>query len=137
MKTRVYIIAFLFFIPVFYIGKLNAQSHCITYPCLMCERGGEFKVIVPNIFTPNRDGINDAWIPLVFNEACLSEYKATIFNRWGLLVFETSVYSFGWNGNTVEGGEPYPEGTYFYFVSYTNLNTKETKNVKGSFQLIR
>jgi gliding motility-associated-like protein len=136
MKISKKIIVF-FFIPIFFIGKINAQVQCKTYTCFLCEWGGEFKVVAPTIFTPNKDEINDLWIPQVFNEACLSDFTITIFNRWGTLVFESTVYSVGWNGNTVSGGNPYPEGTYYYKLSYTNGNTKETKNDKGFFQLAR
>jgi len=136
MKLNVKIIAFLL-MTFFFVSEISAQLFCKTYTCFLCEWGGEFKVVVPTIFTPNRDEVNDVWMPQIFNEPCLSDFNVTVFNRWGMLVFETSVYSVGWNGNTVAGGNPCPEGTYYYLMSYTNGNTKETKTSKGFLQLAR
>jgi gliding motility-associated-like protein len=130
------IIIFLIFV-LFSISKIDAQIRCITYRCFECEWGGEFKVTAPNIFTPNNDEINDVWMPIVTNIACLSDIKMTIHNRWGQLVFESSVHNVGWNGTSASGSIKQPEGTYYYFLSYTNLNTKETKTTKGFLQLER
>jgi hypothetical protein len=48
----------------------------------------ESSLFVPNIFTPNNDNVNDTWL-------CTGEYitqfEATIFNRWGNQVFTTQI----------------------------------------------
>jgi hypothetical protein len=50
----------------------------------------------PNAFTPNNDGKNDSFRPLIFGP--LIKYELSIFNRWGQLVFRTTDYSKAWNG---------------------------------------
>jgi gliding motility-associated-like protein len=137
MKKSYLRIATLLFVMALSINKINAQLHCTTYPCFLCEWGGEFKVVAPNIFTPNGDAINDYWRPQVYNDACLSEYTLSIFNTWGDLIFESNTQSVGWNGKSVVGGNPCPEGTYYYVMGYANTFSKETKKLKGFFQLSR
>ncbi len=68
---------------------------------------------VPNIFTPNQDGTNDALII-----PCLSNYpnsKIVIFNRWGDVVYESDNYQNDWQGTF--RNEPLPDGTYFYILT--------------------
>ena len=72
---------------------------------------------VPNVFTPNGDGKND-----VFKISGLSDckiYNLTIYNRWGMKVFETSnPISDFWNGHlTTPTGPAVPAGIYYYVLS--------------------
>jgi gliding motility-associated-like protein len=114
----------------------NQLENCKTYTCFQCSWGGEFKVVIPNIFSPNGDGINDVWMPKITNLYCLSDYSLIIFDRWGLKVFESSVYSVGWNGNNTNGN-PYDEGTYYYLMTYSSELLSLIKTEKGFFQLAR
>lgn len=69
----------------------------------------------PNSFTPNNDGINDAWMPLTTG---LTSYHLQVFNRWGEKVFETFDANEPWMGHvSLNGnlGEHYvPDGLYSY-----------------------
>ena len=123
-------------VMVWFAGSAKAQYTCTTYPCYLCIWGPPLTVEVPNIFTPNYDLVNDVWKPKVQNDLCITEYKATIFNRWGKLIFETFVHSTGWNGNEVTG-EHCPDGSYYYIVSYSSGYTRETKTYKGFVELVR
>jgi gliding motility-associated-like protein len=79
---------------------------------------------VPNVFTPNGDGIND----LFFVEN-LEDYPNTylqVFNRWGTLVYSTNNYNNNWNG---DGNSP---GIYYYFLKLEN-----GEEFKGALRLIR
>lgn len=67
---------------------------------------------IPNIFTPNNDGVNDRFeIPCVSEQS--SAYLA-VYNRWGDEVYRSDNYVNQWNG-TYEGAV-LPDGTYFYIV---------------------
>ena len=80
---------------------------------------------IPNVFTPNNDGIND-----FFEIKNLPENASTqIFNRWGIKVFETTKSDIFWDGRTTSGIESV-DGTYFYII------TTEEKTYKGFLQLI-
>lgn len=67
---------------------------------------------LPNIFTPNGDGINDWFIP--FPYMFVESVEMKIFNRWGQLVFETTDPDIRWNGTNMANGEVLSEGVYYY-----------------------
>lgn len=82
--------------------------------------------IIPNIFTPNNDSVNDV---LRF-KTCDKTLKTTIYNRWGNIVFVTDKINYYWDGRTTSG-EPCTDGNYFYMIE------TEEKTYKGFVQLIR
>ena len=69
---------------------------------------------VPNVFTPNRDGSNDFFGPMI-----TSGFKEmVIYNRWGQVVYETIEPNKPWQGDCE--GTPSPDGTYFYIIRWEN-----------------
>jgi gliding motility-associated-like protein len=66
---------------------------------------------MPNVFSPNGDGQNDAFIPLGYTG---TPGQLTIYNRWGQELFTTSALARGWDGRA--SGTTVPEGTYYYIV---------------------
>ncbi len=85
--------------------------------------------IIPNVFTPNKDNVNDVWV-CNFIKHSNDVVHCTIYNRWGLKVFETQNSYIEWDGTTTSG-IVCNESTYFYVIE-----TKE-KLFKGFIQLIR
>ena len=75
---------------------------------------------VPNIFSPNGDGIHDRWeIPY------LNTYPGCtvdIYNRYGQLIFHSIGYGTPWDG--VVNGRPVPVGTYYYIIDPKNGRQK-------------
>lgn len=69
-------------------------------------------VFVPNAFTPNRDGRNDLLRPIAAGIAHIDYFQ--IYNRWGQLVFSTTINEHGWDGTV--GGKLQPSGTYVWVV---------------------
>jgi len=63
---------------------------------------------VPNVITPNGDGLNDFFI--VTNIAVYPENTLQIFNRWGKKVYEKQGYNNEWDGDGLE------DGTYYYVL---------------------
>ncbi|HEY0979189.1 MAG TPA: gliding motility-associated C-terminal domain-containing protein [Flavobacteriales bacterium] len=63
---------------------------------------------MPNVFSPNGDGHNDRFVPVVYYG---SSARLEIFNRWGQSVFTTASLAQGWSG---QGS---PDGTYYYVVT--------------------
>ena len=86
-----------------------------------------------NLVTPNGDGDNDVFV--IRNIELYPDNTVEIYNRWGLLVYETEGY--GQNGEyfrgisegrvTISQSSELPVGTYFYVVKYRNSagNSKE------------
>ncbi len=85
-------------------------------------------VYIPNVFTPNNDGINDTFLIKGNN---IDYYQMSIFNRWGQLLFEGNENQ-NWNGTNLEN-QIVPDGTYVYLIKVVYLNgVKEIFN--GSVQ---
>ncbi len=85
------------------------------------------EINIPNIFTPNLDGINDSWkidLSVYNNVSCL------VYNRWGNLIYQTKEKIINWNGET-NLGTKCVDGVYFYIIKI------DSKIYKGTVQLIR
>lgn len=80
------------------------------------------KIIIPNTFTPNNDGINDYWN--IVGLITYPESSIMIFNRYGQKVYHNIGYSVPWNGTI--NGSPMPEGTYYYIIDLKNDTPKLT-----------
>jgi gliding motility-associated-like protein len=85
----------------------------------------------PNAFSPNGDGLNDIFRPIVVINQPVHVF--VIVNRWGQVVYEADSKSFGWDG--FFNGEPQDIGTYYYYISY-DCNG-ELVNQKGDVTLVR
>lgn len=92
----------------------------------------ECNLKIPNVFTPDRDGVNDAFYPAI---TCgFQEYHIYIFNIWGQEVFHESGRNDGWDGRIQ--GKDAADGTYFYEIEIISLKGIRTK-YKGSLYLKR
>ena len=67
---------------------------------------------VPNVFSPNGDGINDKWV--MHNLGYFPGCSVDVFNRSGQKVFSATAYNNVWDGNY--NGKPLPVGTYYYII---------------------
>lgn len=87
---------------------------------------------MPNVFTPNGDGINDVFIP--YTEG-IAEMAMEIYDRWGVMLFRTSNPQEGWDGRASSESEA-PDGTYYYIVQASAYNA-EVFRFSGHLMLIR
>jgi|GEM_PF-365026 len=87
-------------------------------------------VIVPDVITPNGDGVNDEWIIVNIDKFPLN--RVFIVNRWGDVVYEATPYNNDWAGTY--NGKLLPQGTYYYYVE---LDVNQVDTRKGSITLIR
>ena len=71
---------------------------------------------IPNVFTPNGDGINDEWI--IANLNMFPEAQIYVFNRWGQLMYKTTGDGEPWDGSY--RGHYVPAGTYIYVIDLFN-----------------
>ena len=58
---------------------------------------------LPNVFSPNLDGLHDEWRPLPVAGLNIQSYHLQVFDRWGSLVFESNESQKGWNGRVQNG----------------------------------
>ncbi|MCS6904009.1 MAG: choice-of-anchor L domain-containing protein [Bacteroidia bacterium] len=80
---------------------------------------------IPNVFTPNNDGVNDSWQPLYLGTEKL---KCQIFDRWGIQVFVGEGNALEWDGRNQEG-KAVEEGTYFYVIQVGERSYRGTITV--------
>ncbi|HEY0042603.1 MAG TPA: PKD domain-containing protein [Flavisolibacter sp.] len=90
------------------------------------------RVFVPTAFTPNGDGRNEIVAPIAVGLTKLDYFR--IFNRWGQLVFETTINGKGWDGKI--GGKEQSTATYVWIVKGTDYTGKQVFE-KGNVTLIR
>lgn len=79
------------------------------------------ELTIPNVFTPNQDGINDTYFVTAKG---LKEFNMVIVNRWGNVVFQTDDLQNSWDGTS--NGTTCEDGTYFYMITAKSA-TKEYK----------
>jgi gliding motility-associated-like protein len=90
---------------------------------------------IPNVFTPNGDGLNDYFFPRQMLTSGLTSFKMDIFNRWGQLVFEsTSLDGRGWDGTF--NGTAQPEGVFVYVIDAT-FKDGQKEHHQGNITLLR
>jgi gliding motility-associated-like protein len=87
---------------------------------------------MPNVFSPNGDGINDYFQPIAHN---VSHFYCAVYDRWGKIVFEFQSTQDKWNGQT-KNGSACPDGTYYYIVEAKDDNGKPY-NTKGFLTMNR
>lgn len=105
---------------------------------------------LPNIFTPGEDGLNDLFHPCdettdeELQKDCppyqnIRDVNMKIYNRWGLLVFETTDLHILWNGKINNTGTECPDGVYFYIcdVNEIRLHGIRTRTIHGYVHLLR
>ncbi len=90
------------------IVTYNTVSNC----------GLTFKV--PNVFTPNGDGVNDVF-KLDSISGDVNQFSIIIYNRWGRKVYESKDIYFNWDGNKMA------DGTYYWVIEATGKNGDKLK----------
>jgi gliding motility-associated-like protein len=95
-----------------------------------------FNLYVPNAFTPNDDGVNDAFLVEAVGLE-FGSFRLDIFNRWGEQVYSSANPEEAWTGS-FKGGEYFvPDGIYTYQISLNSSGTGELLEMVGSVLLMR
>lgn len=85
---------------------------------------------IPNVFTPNNDGVND-FFDFKTIESC-NLFTFEIYDRWGLKIFYSqNNKATKWDGKTLNG-DVVPDGTYYYI-----METNSSKKLKGNITIFR
>jgi gliding motility-associated-like protein len=100
--------------------------------CLVRQRLGPYQVVssdlfIPNVFTPNGDGLNDLFLIQYKGDEA---FMVKIYDRWGVTCFETRNTKQGWDGLDLNGN-PVRDGVYFYRVDIGGASWN------GSISLLR
>jgi gliding motility-associated-like protein len=94
-----------------------------------------FRMHVPNAFTPNGDVYNATFRPIVPEGVCctIRDFEMQIFNRWGELLFESTSIDDGWDGSYI--GIESQMGVYLCIIRFRQGLKMESQ--KHSIHLIR
>jgi len=114
---------------------LTAEAHgCVAADSIVIGR--DCYLDIPNIFSPNGDGVNDFFFPRsLLSGVSTRDFHMRIYNRWGQLVFETrDGDDRGWDGTV--GGRPQTPGVYVYLIEAT-LGSMGPQKYQGNVTLIR
>ncbi|MBP9067943.1 MAG: gliding motility-associated C-terminal domain-containing protein [Bacteroidia bacterium] len=98
------------------------------------NRDCETTYTVPNIFTPNNDGVNETWGVKFNNIRDVKDFSLFIYNRWGVPILQTNLPNLRWDGYTTSG-IACADGVYFYVCVFKIKD--EQRTLKGNITLIR
>lgn len=105
---------------------------CIGTSSVLIKTYKGTKYYVPNAFTPNGDGVNDVFRGVAPGIQATFYFK--IFNRWGLLVYESKDVQKGWDGTYM--GMLQPTAVYVWIIKGLDVNSKPVE-LRGTVTLIR
>lgn len=88
-----------------------SNDKCTTDSTVFDISVSSSQLVVPNVFTPNGDGINDEFRVMYRS---LAEFHCWVYNRWGKLVYEWDDPAKGWDGTI--NGKPAASGAYYYII---------------------
>lgn len=114
-------------------GVCGSTSDTIMFELQDCET-----VKIPDAFSPNNDGVNDAFF--ISNLQHYPQNNIQIFNRWGALVYSASPYKGDWDGTSHEAGtigEILPVSTYYYVLSIGSEYEEEPNKVFTGFVYLK
>jgi gliding motility-associated-like protein len=114
----------------------DVSLECIdTSVCVPPVCPTSYTASIPNIFSPNRDGINDEFKVVVPNTE-LSDFNCTIYDRWGDEVIRINYPTISWNGKN-QKGEDVSDGVYYYLLNYIITECGEWFSDQGYVHLVR
>lgn len=112
------------------------EQGCFNHIAIYSVRVFAHEIALPNLFTPNGDGVNDKFGPLVLNGPASSVQilNFTIFNRWGQAIYNSNDPISAWDGSCA--GTPCPMDTYVWVLEVSLANGQH-QVLRGDINLIR
>ena len=114
-------------------------SGCFDSTCHPVIISEQFLVYVPNAFTPDGDGKNDMFYPVIAGHD-IEVYEFYIFNRWGELIFKSNEVDSRFTGKGWDGthkGQKCKEDVYVWKIRCKDDTFKEKKFYYGHVTLLR
>ena len=106
---------------------------CTDVFCRNVEVIEKLRVFVPSAFTPDGDGVNEVWFPVVLGTV---EYDLKVFNRWGEVMFSSTTPGEPWLGE-VNGGGHYAANDMYTYILTVVAEDLETHEYSGHVMLLR
>jgi gliding motility-associated-like protein len=112
-------------------------SGCINTACDSIYNDHFFYLFLPNIITPNGDGLNDYYDIDITGEI---SYDLAIYNRWGETLYQSKKdfedEKGNWNGLSDDGLDV-PSGVYFYIFNYKDRCNPDNQQISGTITVTR
>jgi gliding motility-associated-like protein len=116
-----------------YTITVRDGNNCLTTPLSAeIDVGDECEILFPNAFTPNGDGLNDMFRPKYYKR--VSNYRLTVYNRWGAMIFQSNDPASGWNGQLK--GVLAETGTFVWVATFTN-RSGQPQVMRGTVTLVK
>ncbi len=109
---------------------------CEDTICRTVRLNSVLQVWVPNAFTPEQDGLNEIFLPVI-KGANPDTYHFTIFDRWGTVVFESFEIGEPWIGDVRNGNAFAADGSYVWRLEVQPLEDRSLKVYTGFVTVIR
>jgi gliding motility-associated-like protein len=107
------------------------ELNCIDSVSLTVYIYPEYRLFIPDAFTPNGDGLNDVFKP---SNIGIKEYDFKIFDRWGEAIYTSNGPEDGWDGNF--RGNKSPQGAYVYLLNVIDIRGNSHR-YNGKIVLVR
>ncbi|MEO5645255.1 MAG: PKD domain-containing protein, partial [Bacteroidia bacterium] len=120
-----------YYVQQIVISPNNCRDTTETLVCIQPD----WSLYIPNAFTPDKDGLNDIFLPLgvgIDNTG----FEMWIFDRWGNLIFYTNDMYHGWDGKAKGGSEFAQVDTYVYKIKCKDVIGAAHKYI-GKVSLVR
>lgn len=118
---------------------VNDANNCTAADSLTIRNSCPQIVTLPNAFTPDENGLNDSFRPTGLDTSVANPgnkiYLLEVYSRFGEVVFTSASPGIGWDGNF--NGNPMMEGRYAYFIRYTDPQTGNVVENRGTVHLLR
>lgn len=108
--------------------KAIAANGCEDTVCKTVPVLSIFDFLAANSFTPNHDGLNDYFKPVIIGSD-YNHYEFFVYTRWGEVIFHTTNFADEWDGK--DDGELVKEDVYVWEVKTRELGTGEYRNFYG------
>ncbi|MCA1751808.1 MAG: gliding motility-associated C-terminal domain-containing protein, partial [Flavobacteriales bacterium] len=118
------------------LTAIDLVTGCTSIYTATIQVRNELLVYVPNAFTPDGDGKNDLWGPVLTN-VDESDYRLTIFDRLGTMIFETTDVNQKWNGGKMNGDYYLEAGMYIWVIEGREIGAIDDFEMRGHVILLR
>lgn len=115
-----------------YKVKVTTVEGCVDTASVLVTIFKGSAVYVPNVFTPNNDGLNDELKPYLIGIKSLSFF--TVYDRWGKKIFSTTSMTQGWDGSAA--GKKLESGTYVWVLKAEDIIGKKY-DLKGKVMIVK
>lgn len=115
--------------------RVTNEFGCVSLANQVIQVKSDEIYYVPNTFTPDGDEFNNIFQPIFTSGFDPFNFRMTIYNRWGQLVYETLNHDKGWDGYFL--GRKAQNGLYTYIIQFKAKNIDDYKVISGHVNLLK